>query len=210
MEVHMEIGEGRSAGKRVAVYARCSTRLQNPETQLLPLREYCRNRGFSEVTEYVDVGQSGAKVSRPALDRLMKDARGRRIDAILVFRLDRAARSTAHLIAMLEEFRALGVEFISINEQVDTSTPIGKMIFTVIGSIAQLERDIIRERVMAGLERAKAAGVRLGRPRKAVTPDRAGEVYRQTGSVRRAAEVLGVSPATAQRLLQRVQVAPVA
>ena len=145
---------------RVALYARVSTKNngQNPETQLVALREYAANRGFEITEEYVDLGVSGSKDRRPALDRMMKDARTRTIDAVLVTRFDRFARSTKHLVTSLEEFQALGVDFVSLGESVDTSTPMGKMIFTVLGAVAELERSLIKERVAMGLERARKEG----------------------------------------------------
>ena len=153
--------------KRVALYARVSTKNkdQDPETQLMALREYAGHRGFDIADEYVDVGISGAKERRPELDRLMTDARKRKIDAVLVARFDRFARSTRHLVLALEEFQSLGVHFISLSESIDTSTPIGKMVFTIIGAVAELERSLIRERVVMGLARARKQGKRLGRPR---------------------------------------------
>ncbi|MDA2929986.1 recombinase family protein, partial [Acidobacteria bacterium AH-259-O06] len=151
---------------KTALYARVSTRNngQDPETQLLALREYAKARRFEVFEEYVDVGISGAKESRPALDQLMDDARHRRFDTALVARFDRFARSTRHLVLALEEFNALGMDFISLSESIDTSTPMGKMIYTVIAAVAELERALIRERVLMGLDRAKAEGKRLGRP----------------------------------------------
>lgn len=149
---------------KIAVYARCSTKKdQDPETQLFALREYARSRGFEIIEEYVDAGQSGSKESRPALDRMMEDARSRRFGAVVVARFDRFARSTSHLIRGLEELRKLGIDFISINENIDTSTPMGKMVFTVISAVAELERNIIVERTLAGLARANAAGRHGGR-----------------------------------------------
>ncbi len=135
--------------KRVALYARVSTKnSQDPETQLLALREYAQARGLEVFADYVDVGISGSKDSRPALNRLMADARKQRFDTVLVARFDRFARSTRHLVLALEEFNALGVDFISLSESVDTSTPMGKMVYTVIAAVAELERSLIRERVM--------------------------------------------------------------
>jgi DNA invertase Pin-like site-specific DNA recombinase len=138
---------------------------KTPKLQLMALREYAGNRGFQIAGEYVDAGISGMKDRRPQLDRLMADARGRRIDAVLVARFDRFARSTRHLVLALDELFSLGVDFISLSESVDTSTPLGKMVFTVIAAVAELERNLIRERVLMGLERAKRQGKKVGRPR---------------------------------------------
>src|SRR3989304_6095729 len=154
--------------KRAALYMRVSTKNhgQTTETQALALRDYATHRGLTIVEEYRDEGVSGSKDSRPALDRLMKDARARKFDVVIVARFDRFARSVSHLLRALEEFGHLGVDFISLSEAVDTSTPMGKMIFTVLGAVAELERNLIRERVVMGLDRAKRQGIRLGRPKR--------------------------------------------
>ncbi len=149
----------------VALYARVSTVGQDPEVQLVALRAHAAQRGWQVVQEFVDCGVSGAKERRPALDRLMKAAWAGQFQVVLVWRFDRFARSVKHLVAALETFRTLNVGFVSLQEQLDTATPIGQAMFTIIGAMAQLERDIIRERVKAGLDRAKARGIRLGRPR---------------------------------------------
>src|SRR5678816_1246995 len=117
-----------------------------------------------------DEGISGTKDSRPALDRLMKDAKARRFDVIIVARFDRFARSVSHLLRALEEFAHLGVDFVSVSESIDTSTPMGKMIFTVLGAVAELERNLIKERVQMGISRARKQGKQLGRPRVEVDP----------------------------------------
>jgi DNA invertase Pin-like site-specific DNA recombinase len=150
---------------RVALYARVSTASngQDPETQLLPLREFAKARGFKVAKEHVDIA-SGVKEKRPQLDELLRAARKRKIDAVIVWKLDRLGRSLKHLITLIEEFQALGIQFISYTEGMDTTTPAGKLLFNVIGSIAGFERDLIRERVKAGLVRAKAQGKKLGRP----------------------------------------------
>jgi DNA invertase Pin-like site-specific DNA recombinase len=129
---------------RIGIYARVSTKDQSCELQVRDLRTYCTARGFDLVREYVDVGQSGAKDSRPELNILMDDARKRQFDAIVVWRFDRFARSTKHLLSALEEFRSLGIQFISYQENVDTSTPLGQALFTIVSAVAQLERDLIR------------------------------------------------------------------
>lgn len=143
--------------------------------QLRELREYCERRGWTVTGEFVDVGISGAKDSRPELNRLMAEAHRRRFDAVVVWKFDRFARSVSHLLRALETFNALGIAFASLSESVDTTTPAGKMVFTVLGAVAELERSLIAERVRAGLRNARAKGKRLGRPR--VTVD-AAEVTR--------------------------------
>jgi len=149
--------------KEVVIYARVSTKGQTPKTQLKELYSYAKRRRFNVAHELVEV-ESGAKSERPKLDQLMDLARKRKIDVVLVWKFDRFARSTKNLISALEEFRELGVDFISYTENIDTSTPTGKVLFTVISAFAEFERDLIRERVRAGLDRARAEGVRLGRP----------------------------------------------
>ena len=149
-----------------AIYARVSTvgKCQDVDMQLHELRTYANSRGLSIYKEYVDDGISGRKDKRPALDVLMNDAKKRRFDAVLVWRFDRFARSTKHLVTALEEFRHLGIDFISFQENIDTSSPMGKAMFTIVSAIAELEADIIRERVVAGIANARAKGKRLGRP----------------------------------------------
>ena len=189
---------------KVALYARVSTKNngQDPETQLLALRDYAKARKLEVFAEYVDIGISGAKDSRPALNQLMADARKRRFDAVLVARFDRFARSTRHLVLALEEFNALGVDFISLSESVDTSTPMGKMVYVVIAAVAELERSLIRERVVMGLQRAKAQGKRLGRPRgSAQDVDKVKKLKSEGLSVRQIAEALQTSKSTIARLL---------
>jgi len=193
----------RNSTPRVALYARVSTKnhAQDPETQLLALREYAQARKFEVFGEYVDVGISGGKDSRPALNRLMDDAKRRRFDAVLVARFDRFARSTRHLVRALEEFNALGVDFISLNESIDTSTPMGKMVFTVIAAVAELERSIIRERVVMGLQRAKAQGKRIGRPAARLDAGELQRLREEGLSYRAIAKRCGVSHPTVMALL---------
>lgn len=171
--------------------------------QLADLRRFVEARGWTLEGEYVDSGYSGAKDRRPALDRLMADVRRRKVDVVCCWRFDRMARSTRHLISLLDEFKALGVEFVSHQEAVDTSTPAGKVLFTVIAAFAEFERAIIGDRVRAGLAKAKAVGVRLGRPPVGVSPERVELLYDQTKSVRLVGKQLHISPSTVQRLLKR-------
>jgi DNA invertase Pin-like site-specific DNA recombinase len=153
-------------------------------------------------SEYVDAGISGSKERRPELDRLMADARHRRFDIVLVARFDRFARSTRHLVLALEDFHSLGIDFISLSESVDTSTPMGKMIFTVIGAVAELERSLIRERVVMGLSRARRQGIRLGRPRVYVDADKVAELRAQKRTWADISMILRISRGAAQRAVQ--------
>jgi DNA invertase Pin-like site-specific DNA recombinase len=149
------------------------------------------------VSEYVDAGISGAKEKRPELDRLLTDAHRRRFDVVVVWRFDRFARSVSHLLRALETFNALGIAFVSLSEQVDTSTPAGKLVFTVLGAVAELERSLIAERVRAGLRNARAKGRRLGRPRCGVDAAEIKRLRAQGASWRAVGAALGVSAATA-------------
>ena len=184
---------------RIAIYARVSTTDQSTGSQLLDLRKYVSDRGWQIYREFVDEGISGTKDSRPALDQLMDDAKKRRFDIVLVWRFDRFARSTRHLINALEEFKNLGIDFVSFQENIDTSSPLGSAIFTIISAVAQLERDIIAERVKAGLRRAKESGRKLGRPRVAADADKIAALRAQGRSWREIAEELGIGKGTAQR-----------
>lgn len=190
--------------KRIALYARVSTKNngQDPETQLFALREYAESRGLQVVGEYVDVGISGSKDRRPQLEHLMKAARRRQIDAVVVARFDRFARSVRHLVMALDEFAGLGVDFISLSEAVDTSTPMGRMVFTVIGAVAELERSLIRERVMMGLNRAKARGKKLGRPSVSVDLEEAVRLRAEGLTYQEIGERLGVSRTTVSEILR--------
>ena len=189
--------------KRAALYGRVSTADQTVANQLPDLHRHAQQRGWSIVHEYVDEGISGAQSSRPALDKLMADARRGAFDVVLVWRFDRFARSTTHLLSALEEFRGLRVDFVSVQESVDTSTPMGKMVFTICAAVAELERSLIRERVKAGVARAKAEGRKFGRPRKGFDYRRAVELRGQGHSLRHIAAALGVSHATVQRVLSQ-------
>jgi len=187
---------------RVALYARVSTTDQSTDSQLLDLRRYVSERGWNIFKEYVDEGISGTKDSRPALNELMDDAKKRRFDVVLVWRFDRFARSTKHLILALEEFRNLGVEFVSYQENIDTSSPLGSAIFTIISAVAQLERDIIAERVKAGLRRAKENGKKLGRPKAAVDIEEVLRLREDGLSVRAISKKVGISHTKIAQLLK--------
>ena len=193
-----QVVAGADLDRRAVLYSRVSTTNgQDPEMQSREIREYCLRRGWGLVGEYVDIGISGAKERRPQLDRLIADAHKRKFEVVVVWKFDRFARSVSHLLRALETFRALGVEFVSLSEQVDTSTPTGKMIFTVLGAVAELERSLIAERVRAGLRNARAKGKRLGRPTKHVNLAQIAALRAQGVPWRRIGAQLGVSAATA-------------
>ena len=189
--------------KRVAIYARVSTGDQTCDNQLCDLREYCRARGWTDVREFTDMGVSGTRERRPALDKLMAEVRARKVDVVVVAALDRLGRSVRHLVETLEVFRHLGVEFISLREQIDGSGPLGQAIFTIIAAIAQLERSLIVERVKAGLRRARSEGKKLGRPRLKVDEHQLRIVVNQKLPVRAASKLLGVSPSSYLRLVRQ-------
>ncbi len=195
---------------KVALYGRVSTidKGQDPELQLGQLREYALARGWTIHREYVDHGISGAQERRPALDQLMADAKRRLFDGVLVWRFDRFARGTRHLINALHEFRHLGIAFVSYQENLDTSSPMGEAMFTIIGAMAQLERDITRERVKAGVARARARGRQLGRPKKIFRRDKVEKLRAQGLSFRRIAKQLGVSPALVLKLCRNEDTGP--
>jgi len=178
---------------RVALYARISTNKQDAEMQLTELREYAVRRGWVAV-EYVDV-MTGSKDSRPQLDKMMADATRRKFDVVCVWKFDRFARSTAHLLRALETFKTLGVEFVSLREAIDTSTAIGKMVFTFLGAVAEFEREIIRERVLAGVARARALGHVPGPKPMQVDMDAVRARQSAGESLRAIARDLGVSAA---------------
>jgi DNA invertase Pin-like site-specific DNA recombinase len=189
---------------KIALYARVSTEGQDPEVQLQALRAHAAQRGWDIVEEFVDHGYSGAKEKRPALDRMMKAAWSGKFKAVFVWRFDRFARSLKHLVTALEQFRSLNIQFISLQEQIDTSTPLGNAMYAICGAMAQLERDIIRERVMAGLKEARRRGVRLGRPVAEAQSDEVAELKQQGFSVSEIGKRLGCSRSTVKRRLREV------
>jgi DNA invertase Pin-like site-specific DNA recombinase len=197
---------------KTACYYRVSTadRGQTIETQCHALVEFCRARGWEVVKEYSDVGVSGSKASRPQLDALMKDARRRRFDCVAVFRLDRFARSTKHLLNALSEFDALGVQFVSMSDSWDTSTPAGRLLFTVVAALGEFEKSLLVERVNAGIKRAQAQGTHCGRPRgsgAAVLDLAAVRQQMSAGqSLRSVAKSFAVSPSLLCKRLREVTV----
>ena len=190
---------------KVAIYARVSRgQGQDPEMQLRELREFCQRRGWATAKEHVDAGVCGAREHRPQLDRLMADCRRRRLDAVIVYRYDRFARSLRQLVNALEEFRSLGIEFISLHEGVDTSTPNGRLVFGIFASIAEFERELIRDRVRSGIAAARSKGKRLGRPRVEVDAARIATLRASGLSWPKIAAELGVSVGTLYGAAQRL------
>ena len=189
---------------RVALYARVSTiHNQDPEMQLAELREFAARRGWPVSAEYIDHGISGSQESRPALNRLMADARSRKFDAVLVWKMDRFARSLKHLVNALADFEALGVAFVSLRDNLDLSTPSGRLMFQIIGAMAEFERALIQERVKAGLRNARAKGRTLGRPKRIVDSARIAALRSQGASWRTISDDLGVGVATLYRASAR-------
>ena len=191
---------------RVALYARVSTTDQRSETQVYALRQYAAARGLEIVGEHVDHGVSGARDRRPALDRLLADARRRHFDVLAVTKLDRLARSVRHLTTLAAELEALSIALVVLDQSIDTATPSGRLLFHVLGSIAEFERDLIRERTAAGVAAARRRGARFGRP-KALPPeaiDRLRRLIAAGQSQRYIAGLLGCSKGTVQREVARL------
>jgi DNA invertase Pin-like site-specific DNA recombinase len=180
---------------RAAVYARVSTsnHHQDPEVQLRDIRSFCQFKGWEIVETYVDKGVSGAKASRPALNRLMVDAAEKKFDAVVVWKFDRFARSAQHMLKALETFNSHGIAFASTTESIDTSTPTGKMVFTVLAAVAEMERAITVERIHAGLRNARAKGRKPGVKRQEINVDQVRHRVDQGESVRQIAKDMGVS-----------------
>ncbi len=194
-----------ATARRAAIYARVSTLDQEPENQLAEHRRYIEARGWT-ANEYVDHGVSGAKERRPALDRLLSDAKRRKFDVLVCWRLDRLGRNLRHLIGFLDDLQALGVAFVSLAEGIDATTPAGRLQMQILGAIAEFERGRIQERVKAGLQRARKAGKTLGRPRATPLPKDAPRGL----TLRQAADQWGVSKSTAARRLRVGKTPPVA
>ena len=193
---------------RTALYARVSTsdKGQDPEMQLRELREHCERRGWTIIGEYVDVGVSGSKDSRPELNKLVADAHRRKLDAILVWKLDRFGRSLKHLVNSLAEFESLGIAFISLKESLDLTTPAGRLMFGIISAMAEFERDLIRERVRAGIANRRAKGFRVGRKPIVLDAGRLATMRSSGLTIREIANQLACSPALVHKTLS-IQVA---
>ena len=189
---------------RVGLYARVSTlNGQHPEMQLSELREYGAHNRVKLIAENVDEGVSGSREHRPQLDRLMADAHRRKFDLIAVWKIDRFGRSLKHLVNALADLDSLGVAFVSLRDNIDLSTPSGRLMFQIIGAMAEFERSLIQERVRAGLRNAQARGVRLGRPRRTVDAAQIGSLRASGASWREISQQLGVGVGTAVRALQQ-------
>src|SRR5215472_1752789 len=187
--------------RRFAIYARVSTADQHTEPQLHALRTYADARGLEIAAEYVDHGISGAKDRRPALDRLLADARRRRFDVLACTKLDRLARSVHHLTSLGRELEALGIDLVVLDQAIDTSTPSGRLLFHVLGSIAEFERDLTRERTAAGMRAARRRGAKIGRPEAAVNHLELVRGIRSGASVSDLARRLGVARSTVRKLV---------
>lgn len=185
---------------RVALYARVSTNngQQSPEMQLFEMREFAERRGWTIAGEFVDHA-SGSTDSRPALNKLMIAAELRKFDALVCWKLDRVGRSLRHLVNLLAEFEALGIAFVSLRDNIDLTTPAGRLMFQVIGAMAEFERSLTVERVKAGLQNARAKGKRLGRPRKQLDPRKIATLRAQGVGWRAIAKESGVGVATLYR-----------
>ncbi len=194
---------------KTALYMRVSTGHQKSDLQIDALQAYAARAGLEIVEEYIDLATSGRKENRPQLQALMKAARNRDYACILVWKFDRFARSVSHLIKALEEFNHLGIRFISVQDQVDTNSPMGKAMFTIIAAMAELESSLISERVKAGMQAAKARGKRVGRPATPARLVRKIEHLAQTTdlSVRNIHDALGgkVSRAVVGEIVKRVR-----
>jgi DNA invertase Pin-like site-specific DNA recombinase len=194
---------------RTALYARVSTlNGQHPEMQLAELREYVSRRGWKVVGEYVDEGISGSKESRPQLNRLMADVHRRKFEIVLVWKIDRFGRSLKHLVNALADLDAYGVAFVSLRDNLDLSTPSGRLMFQIIGAMAEFERALIQERVRAGLKNARARGQRLGRPRVTVDVAQIAQLRASGASWSEIAEKMGIGVGTAHRAFQQASKNP--
>jgi DNA invertase Pin-like site-specific DNA recombinase len=188
---------------RVAIYARVSTtgHGQDVGLQVEELRQVASQRGWQVIHEFIDDGISGTSEERPGLDSLMSAVRAAQVDVVMVWRFDRFARSTRHLLEALDEFRRCQVDFVSLREQVDSSTAIGKALYTLIACVAELEHALIQERVQAGVARARERGVKFGRPRRGLDLRAAHALIDQGHSVREVADMLGLPRTTLRRRL---------
>lgn len=209
MSVHASSGPADQAPQRtVGLYARVSTddKHQRPEVQLHPLRAYAESRGWA-VVEYVDEGVSGAKTTRPELDRMMADIDRGVISAVVVWKFDRFARSVQHLLTTLDRLREKNVDFVSVTESIDTSTPTGRFVFTLIAAMAEFEREMLRERVRAGMAEARRRGKQIGRKQRNIDLRPVNAMLGTGLSVEEVARILNLPSATLRRHLKRAKAA---
>ena len=190
---------------KVCLYARCSTTDQRADLQLDGLRRLAEQRHWEIVGEYVDLGISGSKDRRPQLDAMLKDLHRGKANAVAIWKLDRLARSVRHLVLLADELRALGIDIVSVEDTIDTTTPSGRFVFHILGAVAELERELIRERTIAGLAAAKRRNVRLGRKPVRFDLDKAAELRANGLSFDRVAAAVGVSVGTVHAALKRLQ-----
>ncbi|KHO46081.1 MAG: resolvase-like protein [archaeon GW2011_AR3] len=186
---------------KVGIYARVSTKEQNVENQMSELTKYCQARNYEIFKVYTEVGVSGSKESRPSFDCLMNDAHKRKFDILLVWKLDRLSRSLKHLLNTLDTLNSLNISFVSYNDNIDTTTPQGKLMFQLIGAFAEFERELIRERVCLGLRRARTQGKALGRKKLDINKYQVAQLRSQGMSLRTIAKELNVSVGTVYNLL---------
>lgn len=191
-----------SRGLRAALYARVSTADQNPRMQIDELRELAARRGYEVVDEFVDHGVSGMRDRRPELDRLLAVAHRGKVDLVVCWRFDRFARSLKFLLVTLDDFRARGIDFVSMQDNIDTSTPTGRLSFAIVGAVAEMEREMNRERTRSGIAAARRRGARIGRPRVEVDVARARTLLATGDSVRGVAKKLAVGASTLARALR--------
>jgi DNA invertase Pin-like site-specific DNA recombinase len=192
----------KSNANGVAIYCRVSTDGQSVDLQVNELREYAAKRDWHVIEEYLDIGVSGAKESRPALNRLMADARQRKFDILLVWKIDRFGRSLKHLVNSLAELENVGVHFISLRGSLDLSSPAGRLMAQLLGAISEFERSLITERVRAGIRNARSKGRRLGRPRLEMDKARVSRLRANGASLRAISEQLGISVGSVHRALR--------
>ena len=194
--------------KRAAFYVRVSTVDQHPETQLRELREYAKNRGLTIAGEYVDHGFGGAKARRPALDRMLEDARRCRFDTLIVWSCDRLARSTKHFLQVLDELDSCGVQFVSLREAFDTSGALGRAFLGIVAVLGEMERALLIERVRSGMARARAEGRQIGRARLDVNREQVIQDRRSGMSLTQVAKRHNISRASVCRLMKEAKSDP--
>ena len=194
--------------KSVAIYLRVSTSNQSVDSQRTAIQKYLEANNILDAVTYADEGISGAAKSRPQLDRLIEDVKLGKVSTIICYSLSRISRSVSHLLTVLEQFEANKAQFVSITERIELATPAGKMLVTVLGAVAELERAITRERVVAGLDNARAKGIKLGKPKKPLNRELLMNLVNQKMSYRNMSKLLGVSPSTISRELRAVSLTP--